>query len=255
MAGSVVAFGPSTLSLARAALVEQQLTLPFAAPRTMLNVPIGGARRCAAQSYSLDRVKNIKRAAGVTVNDVVLAMCAGALRYYLLGSACAARHAAGRDGPGKSADQRRKPTAAATWWAASCATSPPTSRIRPIASTRSANRCEATRRCSLELPRLQAFALSAFLMAPMGLAVIPGFVLVGAAAVQYRHLQCAGADRADVLGRRASRRQLSDVDCAGRAGVEHHRWSTTPATSTSDWSDAGEVCRTCSGCSVTWKAH
>jgi len=46
--GSVAAFGPSTLSLARAALVEQQLTLPFAAPRTMLNVPIGGARRAAA---------------------------------------------------------------------------------------------------------------------------------------------------------------------------------------------------------------
>ena len=50
----------------------------------MLNVKIGGARRCAAQSWSLDRVKNVKKAAGVTVNDVVLAMCAGALRYYLI---------------------------------------------------------------------------------------------------------------------------------------------------------------------------
>ena len=67
LAGSVAAFGPSTWSLARAALVEQQLTLPFAAPRTMLNVPIGGARRVAAQSWSLDRFKSIKRAAGVTV--------------------------------------------------------------------------------------------------------------------------------------------------------------------------------------------
>lgn len=75
--------GGSTLGLARAALLEQQLTLPFRAPRTMLNVPIGGARRCAAQSWSLQRVKDVKNAAGVTVNDVVLAMCAGALRAYL----------------------------------------------------------------------------------------------------------------------------------------------------------------------------
>ena len=50
----------------------------------MLNVPIGGARRIAAQSWSLDRLKGVKAAAGVTFNDVVLAMCAGALRYYLL---------------------------------------------------------------------------------------------------------------------------------------------------------------------------
>ena len=83
-AGSVAALGPSTVSLARAALLEQQLTLPFGAPRTMFNVKIGGARRCAAQSWSVDRIKSVKQAAGVTVNDVVLAMCSGALRYYLL---------------------------------------------------------------------------------------------------------------------------------------------------------------------------
>ncbi|GAB3029341.1 WS/DGAT/MGAT family O-acyltransferase [Mycobacterium bourgelatii] len=75
--------GPSASSVARAALRQQQLTLPFAAPRTMFNVRIGGARRYAAQSYSLERVKRIKQAAQVTLNDVVLAMCGGALRYYL----------------------------------------------------------------------------------------------------------------------------------------------------------------------------
>jgi WS/DGAT/MGAT family acyltransferase len=82
--GSVAGLGSSTLGLTRAALLEQQLTLPFRAPRTMLNVPIGGARRCAAQSWSLDRIKNVKTAAGATVNDVVLSMCAGALRAYLI---------------------------------------------------------------------------------------------------------------------------------------------------------------------------
>jgi WS/DGAT/MGAT family acyltransferase len=83
-AGSALSLAPSTLKLARAALLEQQLTLPFRAPRSMFNVRIGGARRVAAQSWSLDRVKAVKSAAGATVNDVVLAMSSGALRAYLL---------------------------------------------------------------------------------------------------------------------------------------------------------------------------
>jgi WS/DGAT/MGAT family acyltransferase len=83
MLGSAAGSGPSTLRLARAALLEQQLTLPFGAPRTMLNVPVGGARRCAAQSWPLERIKMVKAAAGVSLNDVVLAMSAGALRAYL----------------------------------------------------------------------------------------------------------------------------------------------------------------------------
>jgi diacylglycerol O-acyltransferase / wax synthase len=81
--GSLAGLGPSMVSLTRAALFQQQLTLPYRAPRTMLNVRIGGARRCAAQSWSLERIKAVKNAAGATVNDVVLAMCAGALRAYL----------------------------------------------------------------------------------------------------------------------------------------------------------------------------
>jgi len=58
--GSVAALAPSTLSLARAALLEQQLSLPFRAPKTMLNVRIGGARRIAAQSWPLERIKSVK---------------------------------------------------------------------------------------------------------------------------------------------------------------------------------------------------
>jgi WS/DGAT/MGAT family acyltransferase len=81
---SAFALAPSTVKLARAALLEQQLTLPFRAPRSMFNVRIGGARRVAAQSWSLDRIRAVKSAAGVTVNDVVLAMSSGALRAYLL---------------------------------------------------------------------------------------------------------------------------------------------------------------------------
>lgn len=84
IAKSITGLGPSVFNLARNGLMEQQLTLPFGAPRTILNVPIGGARRCAAQSWPMERVMAIKKAAGVTVNDVVLAMCGGALRAYLI---------------------------------------------------------------------------------------------------------------------------------------------------------------------------
>jgi diacylglycerol O-acyltransferase len=53
-------------------------------PRTMFNVPITGSRRVATQAWSLDRLKAISAATATTVNDVVLAMCSGALRSYLL---------------------------------------------------------------------------------------------------------------------------------------------------------------------------
>lgn len=81
---SVRGLAPSALYLARKGLFEQQLTLPVGAPRTLFNVPIGGARRCAAQSWPIARFMAVKQAAGVTLNDVVLAVCGGALRAYLL---------------------------------------------------------------------------------------------------------------------------------------------------------------------------
>jgi diacylglycerol O-acyltransferase len=84
VAESVLGLGGSALHLANKGLLQQQLTLPVGAPRTIFNVPIGGARRVAAQSWPIERVMAIKKAAGVTLNDVVLAMCGGALRAYLL---------------------------------------------------------------------------------------------------------------------------------------------------------------------------
>ena len=175
LAGSVAAFGPSTWSLVRAALVEQQLTLPFAAPRTMLNVPIGGARRVAAQSWSLDRIKSIKQAAGVTVNDVVLAMCSGALRYYLF-----EQHAL-PDTPlvamvpvslrtKEEADSGGNMVGSILCNLATDVEDPAT-RLETISESMRGNK-----KVFSELPRLQAFALSAFLIAPLGLSALPGFV-------------------------------------------------------------------------------
>lgn len=57
--------------------------VPLTAPRSVLNVPITGARRFAAQSWPIERIRRIGKASDTTVNDVVLAMCAGALRGYL----------------------------------------------------------------------------------------------------------------------------------------------------------------------------
>jgi WS/DGAT/MGAT family acyltransferase len=56
---------------------------PFTAPRTSLNVPITPHRRFAFTEVSLDDVKMVKNALGGTVNDVVMALCSGALRAYL----------------------------------------------------------------------------------------------------------------------------------------------------------------------------
>jgi WS/DGAT/MGAT family acyltransferase len=56
---------------------------PFSAPRTSFNTAITPRRSFAYTTVSLPTVKAVKNAAGATVNDVVLALCAGALRRYL----------------------------------------------------------------------------------------------------------------------------------------------------------------------------
>lgn len=56
----------------------------FHAPRCVLNQKITGSRRFAAQSYCLTRIKAVCEAYGTTVNDVVTALCATALRTYLM---------------------------------------------------------------------------------------------------------------------------------------------------------------------------
>lgn len=58
--------------------------LLFSAPKIRFNEPIVAQRSFGGVSFPLDRIKAIKnKIAGATVNDVVLAICAGALRKYL----------------------------------------------------------------------------------------------------------------------------------------------------------------------------
>src|SRR5262249_56251010 len=61
------------------------VTRPGRAPATPFNQAITPHRRFAFRSVDLDSVKAVKKAFGVSVNDVVMAMCAGALRRWLVG--------------------------------------------------------------------------------------------------------------------------------------------------------------------------
>ena len=62
---------------------DEAMAFPMRAPRSVINVPITGARRFAADSWELERLRTVAKSLGGTVNDVVLTMCGGALRCYL----------------------------------------------------------------------------------------------------------------------------------------------------------------------------
>lgn len=83
-ATDVVTLLPRLASLVHEGLNAQGAVLPMQAPRSMFNVPITGSRRFAADDWSLSRIRAVAKAAGGTINDVVLAMSGAALRDYLL---------------------------------------------------------------------------------------------------------------------------------------------------------------------------
>jgi diacylglycerol O-acyltransferase len=58
--------------------------LPLSAPRVSFNTALTRRRSVAFTAIGLDDVKRLKNATGTTVNDVVLAVCTGALRSFLI---------------------------------------------------------------------------------------------------------------------------------------------------------------------------
>jgi len=174
-AGSVAALAPSSLSLARAALIEQQLTLPFRAPKTMFNVPIGGARRVAAQSWALTRIKGVKNATGTTVNDVVLAMCSGALRAYLSEQEALPDTPLVAMVPVSLRTEHEQDSGGNMVGTILCNLATdvedPAKRLEAISTSMRANK-----KVFAELPRVQALAVSAFLSSGLALAALPGFL-------------------------------------------------------------------------------
>jgi diacylglycerol O-acyltransferase / wax synthase len=76
----------NTIQLAQE-VYEKSVTappLPFTAPTTPFNVSINAGRKFGGIELDLAEIKNIKNAVpNITINDIVLAVCAGALRKYL----------------------------------------------------------------------------------------------------------------------------------------------------------------------------
>ncbi|GAA4483497.1 wax ester/triacylglycerol synthase family O-acyltransferase [Rhodococcus olei] len=83
--GEVAGLVPAIAGAIDRARHDRGGALSLSAPQSVLNVPIGGARRFAARSWPLERLRLVAKCADATVNDVVLAMCSGALRTFLAG--------------------------------------------------------------------------------------------------------------------------------------------------------------------------
>jgi WS/DGAT/MGAT family acyltransferase len=79
--GVARAFGTMLGGLTRK---TDKLMVPFDTPSSVINTRIRSPRRFATQIYAIDRLRAVAHAAGGTLNDVVLAICGGALRRFLL---------------------------------------------------------------------------------------------------------------------------------------------------------------------------
>jgi diacylglycerol O-acyltransferase len=88
VAGDLAGFAPALADTAWRAARRRGGPLTLTAPHTQFNVAIGAARCFAGRSFPIDRLQLVAKHTDATLNDVVLAMCGGALRRYLL-----ARHA------------------------------------------------------------------------------------------------------------------------------------------------------------------
>jgi len=60
------------------------LVTPYSAPNSILNAAVGPQRRVSTAVFSTERLLSIAKQADGTLNDVVMAICGGALRSYLI---------------------------------------------------------------------------------------------------------------------------------------------------------------------------
>jgi diacylglycerol O-acyltransferase / wax synthase len=76
--------GRTALRLAQRALDDESgpVSIPLGAPTTF-ETPVGASRSVSLAELSLPKVKEVKHRFDVTINDVVLAICSGALRSHL----------------------------------------------------------------------------------------------------------------------------------------------------------------------------
>jgi WS/DGAT/MGAT family acyltransferase len=79
--GATKTVGKALLRVARSG---HELVTPRQAPKCVLNARISRSRRFATQKLPLGRIKAIAKAAGGTLNDVILALSSASLRRYLI---------------------------------------------------------------------------------------------------------------------------------------------------------------------------
>ncbi len=82
--GTAKDIGKAMLTVGKAIRGKDSLTIPFQAPNSILNGRITRGRRFATQQFELSRIKALSKKAGGSLNDIVLAMCSGAIRRFLL---------------------------------------------------------------------------------------------------------------------------------------------------------------------------
>ena len=83
-AGQVMAKALPGMLRAGQGVLQGKLKMPVSAPRTRFNTKISPHRVFDARVFDLNDFRDIKNAAKMTINDVVLTVCGGALRQYML---------------------------------------------------------------------------------------------------------------------------------------------------------------------------
>jgi WS/DGAT/MGAT family acyltransferase len=159
-------------------LSDPERKLPFQAPKTMLNGSITGARRFAAQDWALDRIDQARELHGATLNDIVLAMSAGALRRYLLEmdalpdqGLVAAVPVSLRAKHGGASQVDSGNSIGFTLCDLATDEADPVIRMKRVQQSMSAAKQGLSGRSPLQI-----LTLSALTIAPLGLSPIPGFV-------------------------------------------------------------------------------
>ena len=168
VAGELAGLVPASLRIANRIRRDGDITLPRA-PKTILNGPVGGARRFAAQSWEIDRIQRVAKSSATTMNDVVLAMVSGALREYPMTAMVPVSLALRAESAGSPSGGGNSVGAIIVNLATDRANG--STRLEEIASS-----SRQAKRIMGDLTPLQILALSAAQMLPLALTPVPGFV-------------------------------------------------------------------------------
>lgn len=170
----IAGLGPAAVKVALAGLREPDFVPPVPrAPRTILDVAIGSARRFAAQQWEIARLRAVADGLDITLNDVVVGMCSGALRSYLVDQDALPDSPLVAAVPVSMHTDEEKDGNAVTAIMVDLATDQPDPERRLNSVVASARQAKNVVR---GLKPLQALALGAANFAPLAFATIPGFV-------------------------------------------------------------------------------